>query len=124
MWAMVKRNVPIRSWSGANEGDEAAYDSIVRREQRAIRSAAARFLDSPNDVDRAQDCFVQAYEKLKGYRGRGSLEGWLRRIAVRLCYDRLHAAARTRVVSNGLHDAELEHLGAAVVPAAATMRKS
>lgn len=99
----------------SRDGDDSAYATIVRRYQRAVRATAARFLDSPDDVDDlAQDCFVQAYEQLHRFRGEGSFEGWLRRIAVRLCYDRLRVAARSRIVSNGLDEAELERVAAAV----------
>ena len=100
------------------EGDDSAYAAIVRRYQGTIRATASRFLDSIDDVDDlAQDCFVQAYQKLNAYRGKGSLEGWLRRIAVRLCYDRLRANARSRLLTSGIDEEELSRLDAGVADA-------
>ncbi|MFS8084872.1 MAG: RNA polymerase sigma factor, partial [Acidobacteriota bacterium] len=44
--------------------------------------------------DAAQEVFLKAFTQLKSYEGRGSMEGWLTRIATNTCLNILRAAKR------------------------------
>lgn len=72
------------------DGDRDAFRLLVEREQGAVFRACLRVLGRPHDAeDVAQESFVIAYRSLGGYRGDGSLAGWLLRIATRQAFRRL-----------------------------------
>ena len=55
-------------------GDEQTFNSIVQRYQKRIFDLVFRFVrdfDETNDI--AQETFIRAYAKLKGFRGASSL---------------------------------------------------
>jgi RNA polymerase sigma-70 factor (ECF subfamily) len=64
------------------EVDTRAFGELVRRHQSRIRGFLRRMArDADLADDLAQDCFVQAWEKLHTFSGKGSFAGWLLRIA-------------------------------------------
>ncbi len=72
------------------KGDETAFAEIVRRYSPRVFQVASRFFRQRNDVeDAAQEIFLRAYTRLADYEGRGSLEGWLTRIATTTCLNLL-----------------------------------
>lgn len=44
--------------------------------------------------DILQECFIKVFEKLWQFKGAGSLEGWIRRIAVNKCLEHLRKASQ------------------------------
>jgi len=70
----------------ARDGDEAAFEEIVRRYSPRIFHIASRFFRQRSQVEEsAQEIFLRAYTRLADYEGRGSFEGWLTRIATSTC---------------------------------------
>jgi RNA polymerase sigma-70 factor (ECF subfamily) len=68
-------------------GDGDAFGRIVARHQSLITRQMWRFTRDRRVLEElVQDVFVEAYTSLAGFQGRGSFEGWLRRIAVRVGY--------------------------------------
>jgi RNA polymerase sigma-70 factor, ECF subfamily len=77
------------------EGDEAAFAEIVRRYSPRVFQVASRFFRRRSDVeDAAQEVFLRAYTRLTDYEGRGSLEGWMTRIATTTCLNLLRDSKR------------------------------
>ena len=77
------------------EGDEAAFAEIVRRYSPRVFQVASRFFRRRSDVeDAAQEVFLRAYTRLTDYAGRGSLEGWMTRIATTTCLNLLRDSKR------------------------------
>lgn len=77
------------------EGDEAAFAEIMRRYSRRVFQVASRFFRQRSDVeDAAQEVFLRAYTRLADYEGRGSLEGWMTRIATTTCLNLLRDSKR------------------------------
>ena len=77
------------------EGDEAAFAEIVRRYSPRVFQVAGRFFRQRSDVeDAAQEVFLRAYTRLADYEGRGSLEGWLTRVATTTCLNLLRDSKR------------------------------
>lgn len=62
----------------------ASQKELVRRYAATLLSVARRYARNPSDADDIlQDCFVLAFKKIESYDpARGSLIGWLRKIAV------------------------------------------
>lgn len=74
-------------------GQTAAFETLVRRHQQAVRRWLRRLgSDAALADDAAQDAFVRAWQRLGDYRGSGSFRAWLYRIA----YSQFLQALRSR----------------------------
>jgi RNA polymerase sigma-70 factor (ECF subfamily) len=79
------------------EGDEAAFRTLMERHLQRLRSFLALRAPVPDLIDEvAHDAFVFAYQNLADFK-EGSLQPWLRSIAHNLLRDRLKAYARESV---------------------------
>ncbi|HJX88915.1 MAG TPA: sigma-70 family RNA polymerase sigma factor [Pyrinomonadaceae bacterium] len=79
----------------AQEGDESAFGEIVRRYSPRVFSVASRFFRQRSSVEEAaQEVFLKAFTQLKSFEGRGSMEGWLTRIATNTCLNLIRSAKR------------------------------
>ena len=65
----------------AAAGDVAAFTSLVRAHEAAVRRFLARQTRGEGGDDIAQDVFLRAWRSAGAYRGEGSYRGWLLRIA-------------------------------------------
>ena len=65
-------------------GDRAAFGELVRRHGSAVRALLRRIgADSSTTDDVAQDAFLAAFEQIADFRGEGSFQSWVKRIAAR-----------------------------------------
>ncbi|HET6851326.1 MAG TPA: sigma-70 family RNA polymerase sigma factor [Pyrinomonadaceae bacterium] len=79
----------------AQAGDESAFAEIVRRYSPRVFSVASRFFRQRSLVEEAaQEVFLKAYTQLGSFEGRGSIEGWLTRIATNTCLNMIRGAKR------------------------------
>ena len=79
----------------AQQTDEKAFAEIVRRYSPRVFQVASRFFRERSLVeDASQEIFLRAYTHLANYEGRGSLEGWLTRIATTTCLNLLRNSQR------------------------------
>jgi RNA polymerase sigma-70 factor (ECF subfamily) len=79
----------------AQEGDESAFAEIMRRYSPRVFSVASRFFRQRSVVEEAaQEVFLKAYTQLGSFEGRGSLEGWLTRIATNTCLNMVRSSKR------------------------------
>jgi len=79
----------------AQNGDESAFAEIVRRYSPRVFSVASRFFRQRSSVEEAaQEVFLKAFTQLKSFEGRGSMEGWLTRIATNTCLNLVRSAKR------------------------------
>ena len=78
-------------------GDDGAFGELVRLHKSRIFGMATRFArDAHEREDLCQEIFVQAYRKLRDFRGEAPFSHWLGRLAVRKCYDLLRRARHQR----------------------------
>ncbi len=76
--------------AAVRSGDRDAFGLLVERETAMVYRTCLRILGRPHDAeDVTQESFVAAYRGIRGYRGEGSLRGWLVRIATRQAFRRL-----------------------------------
>ena len=81
-------------------GDADALAEIYRRHGGVLLALARRLTGSAADAeDVLHDVFLALPEALWRYEGRGSLEGWLRRVTARVALTRLRSRRRKREVS-------------------------
>lgn len=79
----------------AQDGDESAFAEIVRRYSPRVFSTASRFFRQRSLVEEAaQEVFLKAFTQLGSFEGRGSLEGWLTRIATNTCLNMIRGSKR------------------------------
>ena len=79
----------------AREGDESAFEEIMRRySPRVFRFAGKFFHQRSLAEEAAQEVFLKAFTELGSYEGRGSMEGWLTRIATTTCLNLLRSSKR------------------------------
>lgn len=111
----------------AREGDEGAFEEIVRRYSGRVFRVISRFFRSHSMVeDMAQEVFLKAYTQLGSYESRGSFEGWLTRIATNTCLNELRTQKRhPESLVSDLSDDEgswLENIAAPIVAGASPER--
>jgi RNA polymerase sigma-70 factor, ECF subfamily len=92
----------------AKEGDESAFAEIMRRySPRFFRVASRFFRDRSLVEEAAQEVFMKAFTELSSYEGRGSMEGWLTKIATNTCLNLLRGAKRRpQLAASDLTEAE------------------
>jgi len=74
----------------AQQGDEAAFEQLVRSYDRAVLRLALNLLRSPEDArDVYQEAFLRVYRNLGSFRLDSSFQTWLYRIVTNLCLDHL-----------------------------------
>ena len=77
------------------EGDESAFEEILRRYSPRVFQFASRFFRQRSLVEEAaQEVFLKAFTELGKFEGRGSMEGWLTRITTNTCLNLLRSSKR------------------------------
>jgi len=86
-----ERELAIR----AKLNDENAFGEIVRRFSPRVFRITARFFAQHSLIEEAaQEVFLKAFVQIENFENRGSLEGWLTRVAVTTCLNLLRTAKR------------------------------
>ena len=79
----------------ARDGDESAFEEIMRRYSPRVFKFASRFFRQRSLVEEAaQEVFLKAFTELGKFEGRGSMEGWLTRITTNTCLNILRSSKR------------------------------
>ena len=87
------------------QGDEAAFEQLVRRHQRYAFNLAYRVLgDYAEAEDVTQEAFVRAWRGMPGFRGQARFTTWLYRIVYNLCLNRLPRLRRELLQSEPLEE--------------------
>ncbi|MGA2686095.1 MAG: RNA polymerase sigma factor [Verrucomicrobiota bacterium] len=78
-------------------GDAASFEPLVQKYSPRVFATARRYARRDSEVeDIAQEVWLKAFDKLKGFRGEAPFEHWLMRLTVRTCYDFLRGHQRNR----------------------------
>jgi RNA polymerase sigma-70 factor (ECF subfamily) len=81
----------------ARRGDDAAWESLVRRyQERVFRLAYLLTGDADEAEDVAQEAFIRAFRSLSRFDADRPLQPWLLRITANLAHNRRRAAGRYR----------------------------
>jgi RNA polymerase sigma-70 factor, ECF subfamily len=67
----------------SRQGDDEAFEHLIRMHQRMIHGITFRMTGSLEDADDlAQETFVQAFRQLEAFRGESKFSSWLCRVAI------------------------------------------
>jgi len=76
----------------AQQGDQDAFEQLVRRYDRPVLRLAMNLLRNPEDArDVYQEAFLRVYRNLGSFRLDSSFQTWLYRIVTNLCLDRFRS---------------------------------
>jgi RNA polymerase sigma factor (sigma-70 family) len=90
----------------AAAGGRAAFGELIRRHGSAVRGLLRRMGAAPALADDvAQDAFLAAFEQISDFRGEGTFQAWVKRIAARLYVKRWRRDARGQAAAE-MADAE------------------
>ncbi|MFT7464082.1 MAG: RNA polymerase sigma-70 factor (ECF subfamily), partial [Pseudohongiellaceae bacterium] len=97
------------------QGDDAAFERLVRQQGGRMLAVARRFMRSEDLAeDAVQDAFLQAFKNIDRFEGGSLISTWLHRIVVNACLMRLRKASRSKEVSIEdllpKYDADSHHL--------------
>jgi len=110
----------------ARDGDESAFEEIMRRYSPRVFRFASRFFRQRSLVeDAAQEVFLKAFTELESFEGRGSMEGWLTRITTNTCLNMLRSSnRRPELTVSGLTEDESAWLENQMADAASERHRS
>lgn len=95
----------IRMVQGCIDGDAVAQRALYDLYSRKMMGVCLRYTRYPEDAqDILQDGFVKVFTKIEMYSGKGSLEGWVRRIIVNTALEWLR---KNKIAMNSLEADEL-----------------
>lgn len=94
----------------AAEGDEEAFETLVRAHAPAMLRLAAQLLGSRAEAeDAVQEAFVGAWRKLPEFRGEAGFGTWLHRIVTNRCLNTLRARRPVTDIDEMPEQAAPEH---------------
>jgi len=96
----------------AQNGDERAFDELVRAHQRDVFKLALKLLGNYElALDASQETFIRAWRALPRFRGDSTISTWLHRITVNTSFNLSKKAQRHRTIQLGDQDERLECSG-------------
>ena len=82
---------------GCKANEEHAQKYLFDRYSRIMTGVCMRYADSYEEAqDIVQDAFIKVFKKIGTFSGKGSLEGWIRRIMVNTSLDYLRSIKNER----------------------------
>lgn len=83
----------------AKQGDQTAFEQLVRDNQTKVYSLALRFTgDREEAADLAQEALVRAWQGLGGFQGESSFSTWVYRLTTNVCIDHIRKKTRREEV--------------------------
>ena len=104
-----------RQWvESARQGDQAAFEQLVRAYEKRVFALALRMCGNPEDAaEAAQEAFLAVWQGLRSFRGEASFSTWLYRLASNACVDLLRREGRHRSAAGPSLDDEKLNLDTA-----------
>jgi RNA polymerase sigma factor (sigma-70 family) len=82
----------------AKRGETDAQEEIVARMAPLVFRLAGRFFRSQEDVeDLSQETFIRFFRKIDEIRPEDNVAGWVSRVTINVCYDRLRKIRREKL---------------------------
>jgi RNA polymerase sigma-70 factor (ECF subfamily) len=100
MSAIIRTPVPIEATiQRAADGDQAAWETIVRTYWRKVFNIAYRFVGTYDEAeDLTQEIFLKVFRSLATFDRRANFQTWLISVSRNFCIDRYRSGRRDREV--------------------------
>lgn len=86
--------------SNTLEGDQKAFEELIRRYQSFVHNIVYHYFGKREDVeDIAQEVFLKVYQGLPGFDAERPFRHWLGRITSNMCIDEFRKRKRSRMIS-------------------------
>src|SRR3989442_2257837 len=83
------------------QGDELAWDAIVRQYRRKVFNVAYKFVGRHEEAeDLTQDVFLKVFKSLESFDRRANFQTWLISVSRNLCIDHYRSARKEREAIN------------------------
>jgi len=84
----------------AQEGDEKAFEELIKRYSNQIINLSSQVMGSSNDGwDIAQEVFIAVWKNIKSFDISKKFYPWVRKITINTCYEELRRRKREKTVS-------------------------
>jgi RNA polymerase sigma-70 factor, ECF subfamily len=84
--------------AAAQQGDAAAFESLVRAHSSPVYAHALRFFGNPQAAeDAVQEVFIKVYRSIETFDGTAAFSTWLYRVTRNVCLDMLRSGQRRPV---------------------------
>lgn len=95
------------------EGDNDAFEILVRRHQTSVLNLIYRFIgDRTRSRDLSQEVFLRVWQGAKAYKPEAKFTTWIYRITANLCFNELKSSRRKKwfqfLQSDGDHESRTE----------------
>ena len=94
---------------GCQKGSSLHQQALYQQYYRKMFGVCLRYTDKQEDAeDVLQEAFIKVFKHIKGFRGKGSFEGWIRRIMVHTAIEHYRKRSRYFMVDiDHAHEVEL-----------------
>lgn len=87
---------------GCQKGNSLYQQALYRQYYRKMLGVCMRYTNQQEDAeDVLQEAFIKIFKHIKGFRGKGSFEGWIRRIMVHTSIEHYRKRSRYFMVEVG-----------------------
>lgn len=94
-------NIPDTIIEGCRKGDSKSQERLYRLVAPVMYGLCLRYAGDESDaMDIMQDGFIKVFRKIGQYSGKGSMEGWIRRIMINTALERY----RSQVIMEHIDD--------------------
>jgi RNA polymerase sigma factor (sigma-70 family) len=106
--------------NGCLKGDRRSQELLYKMFSTRMFGLCLQYADNQDDAaDILQEGFIKVFRKLEQFRGKGSFEGWIRRIMINTAFERYRSQVRLFAVTDNtvkkddmVHEEVIERLSA------------
>jgi len=85
-------DIPDKILEGCRKGDGPSQEQLYRLVAPKMYGVCLQYAGNEDDAkDIMQDGFIKVFKKIDQYSGKGSLEGWIRRVIINTALERLRS---------------------------------
>lgn len=94
-------DIPDNILKGCIDGDNASQEKLYRLVAAQMYGVCLQYAGNEDDAkDIMQDAFIKVFKKIDQFSGKGSLEGWIRRIVVNTALERFRSSIKLQSLDN------------------------